>query len=85
MTALEFMASFRSVSVWRVGRSAGIAWALIRADEDGTEEQTFFVMERARRVRYLCNPTTEVHMRAMDNPESYWDSPLANDPEGGPG
>lgn len=86
-TALQFMASFRSVRVLACGSSGGLCWISIYADEDGTEEQHFFVMERRHpefrnvELKILMNlSSTEINQATL-NPQGFWNHPRAHTPQ----
>jgi hypothetical protein len=79
-TALQFMASFRRVRVLDVGCKGAICWTEIFADEDGTEEQLYFVMERFVRgsgkveLRHVQNPSSvELHEAKWNDPIKLWE------------
>lgn len=86
-TALQFMASFRGVRVVDCGASGGLCWISIFADEDGTEERHFFVMERRHpefrtvELKIIGNLSWAEISQATLNPTGFWAHPRAHTPQ----
>jgi hypothetical protein len=75
-TALQFMASFRSVRVLSTGCAVNLCWVEILADEDGTEEQHYFIMEfraaAGTQLKVMQNlSSVELH-QAKCEPAQFW-------------
>lgn len=58
MTALQFIATFRSVTVHNVGADDDIYWMFVEASVDGTETQFYLVMESLGQARFVQNPAS---------------------------
>jgi hypothetical protein len=82
LTALQFMTQFRWADVRSVGRKDDLCWALVDVDEDGTEAQSLFIMERAGVVRVIQNLDVYAQVQVRDDPLPFWGHPRAEAVDG---
>jgi hypothetical protein len=73
MTALQFVTQFRDVHVRCVGREDDLFWASVDVDEDGTELQSYFIMERGNELRVIHGLSAVEEIEASTKPLKFWD------------
>jgi len=86
-TALQFIASCRGVNVIGVGCAGSLCWIDVMANIDGTEEQSYFLMERrgsgSVALKVIPNLSSTEIFQAKLKPDGFWNHPRAHTPQHG--
>ena len=78
-TALQFAASYRAARITAVGAVEGICWAEMLVNDDGTEDQFVFVLERRLKseleLRVIINPSSALScaLKSSQDLRVFWD------------